>query len=160
MAACSFEEQVLASRPQLVRLATRYLPHADAEEVVQQALLECWIDWEKYDPTRPFVTWAMAYVMGGILNRRKGDKVRRLHAQEPPLPSYHDTSPEALATMQDLLDKLSPTLQLVAVRVFIEGRTWEEVERRRGRNMRMVWLRAIRNLRGLALLVTLGSLIA
>jgi len=69
---------------------------ADAEEVVQEALLRVWLHAPRWRPLAAFRTWFYRVVVNLCLNRRRRAPFAALEAAgDPP-----DPSPDALAMMQ------------------------------------------------------------
>jgi RNA polymerase sigma-70 factor (ECF subfamily) len=62
-AAQDFAEWARPALPALQRLARRLAPHADPDDLVQDALVRAWRSWHRYDPTRGSpTTWLLAIV--------------------------------------------------------------------------------------------------
>jgi RNA polymerase sigma-70 factor (ECF subfamily) len=89
-------------------LATRYAPRAvglarritrneaDADEIVQEALLRVWLNAPRWRPTALFRTWFYRVVVNLCLNRRRRAPMLALEAAGDPA----DAAPDALARMQ------------------------------------------------------------
>ena len=71
------------ARPSLLpmtRLARRLAPHADPEDIVQDALVRAWRKWDQFDPARGTAsTWLLAITADRARDARRS-RVRRLRA--------------------------------------------------------------------------------
>jgi RNA polymerase sigma-70 factor (ECF subfamily) len=93
----AFRQLALRYAPRAVGLARRITRNeADADEVVQEALLRVWINAPRWQPTAAFRTWFYRVVLNLCLNRRRRAPMLDLSAAgDPP-----DSAPDALARLQ------------------------------------------------------------
>jgi RNA polymerase sigma-70 factor (ECF subfamily) len=91
--------RVLAGRhlPRALGLARRVMGNdADAEEIVQEALLRVWINAARWRPSAAFRTWLYRIVVNLCLNRKRRAPFAALEEAGEPA----DTSPDVLATAE------------------------------------------------------------
>jgi RNA polymerase sigma-70 factor (ECF subfamily) len=77
----------------MTRLARRLAPHADPDDVVQDALVRAWQKWEQFDEARgTAATWLLAITADQARNARRS-QVRRIRVvgQVHPLRRPHQT---------------------------------------------------------------------
>jgi RNA polymerase sigma-70 factor (ECF subfamily) len=128
--AAGFAEWARPSLLAMTRLARRLAPHADPDDVVQDALVRAWQKWEQFDQARgTATTWLLAITADQARNSRRS-QVRRLHvvddrAELPDAPA----PPADLAADLDLdraVDALSERQRLAVQLHYFVGLTVEE----------------------------------
>jgi RNA polymerase sigma-70 factor (ECF subfamily) len=93
--AAEFAEWTRPSLLPMTRLARRLAPHADPDDIVQDALARAWVKRAQFDPERGTpTTWLLAIVADQARSSRRG-RVRRLRvvddtAELPDPPSRDD----------------------------------------------------------------------
>jgi RNA polymerase sigma-70 factor (ECF subfamily) len=91
--AAEFAEWTRPSLLPMTRLARRLAPHADPDDIVQEALARAWTKRAQFDPDRGTpTTWLLAIVADQARSSRRG-RIRRLRvvddtAELPDPPSY------------------------------------------------------------------------
>src|ERR1700738_2868332 len=88
--------RVLARRyaPLALRLARRVMgSSADAEEIVQEALLRLWVNAPRWRPVASFRTWFYRVVINLCLNRKRRAPILPIAAVHDPI----DPGPDAVA---------------------------------------------------------------
>jgi RNA polymerase sigma-70 factor (ECF subfamily) len=91
--------RVLAGRyaPRALRLARRVMASsADAEEIVQEALLRVWINAPRWRPVASFRTWFYRVVINLCLNRKRRAPFLPIEDAKDPI----DPNPDAEARME------------------------------------------------------------
>lgn len=74
----AFAERFIRDQHRIYRYILTLVPvRADAEELFQQTSLTLWKQWERFDPTRPFVPWACAIAHNHIRNHLRTRKDHR-----------------------------------------------------------------------------------
>jgi RNA polymerase sigma factor (sigma-70 family) len=77
--AARFADWVGPSLLRMTRLAKRLAPHADSDDVVQDALVRAWQKWEQFDSARGTPSsWLLAITADQARDARR-KRVRRLH---------------------------------------------------------------------------------
>ncbi|PZS16786.1 MAG: RNA polymerase sigma factor [Pseudonocardiales bacterium] len=77
--AARFADWVGPSLLAMTRLARRLAPHADPDDVVQDALVQAWQKWDQFDPTLGTPSnWLLAITADRARDARR-KRVRRLH---------------------------------------------------------------------------------
>jgi RNA polymerase sigma-70 factor (ECF subfamily) len=113
----------------------------DAKDIIQETLKELWRNFDKYDPSRPFLPWANRFVYLQTMRHRRStairlkytfsdETIRRLVDQQPSL--------ERDSALSDALDKCLKRLSednrdLVRLRYYADE-TLQEVARRTGKS--------------------------
>jgi RNA polymerase sigma-70 factor (ECF subfamily) len=93
----AFRQLAARYAPRAVGLARRITRNeADADEIVQEALLRIWLNAPRWRPTAAFRTWFYRVVVNLCLNRRRRAPMLGLAAAGDPA----DSAPDALARMQ------------------------------------------------------------
>jgi RNA polymerase sigma-70 factor, ECF subfamily len=93
----AFRQLVARYAPRAVGLARRITRNeADADEIVQEALLRVWLNAPRWRPTAAFRTWFYRVVVNLCLNRRRRAPMLALAAAGDPA----DSAPDAFARMQ------------------------------------------------------------
>lgn len=78
--AARFAQWVGPSLLAMTRLARRLAPHADPDDVVQDALVRAWQKWDQFDPARGTpANWLLGITADRARDARR-KRVRRLHA--------------------------------------------------------------------------------
>jgi RNA polymerase sigma factor (sigma-70 family) len=91
--AAEFAEWTRPSLLPMTRLARRLAPHADPDDIVQDALARAWIKRSQFDPDRGTpTTWLLAIVADQARSSRRG-RIRRLRvvddsAEVPDAPAH------------------------------------------------------------------------
>jgi RNA polymerase sigma factor (sigma-70 family) len=96
-----FAEWARPSLLAMTRLAQRLAPHAEAEDVVQEALARAWIKRAQYDPSRgTATTWLLAITADQARSARRAN-VRRLRVVDDTaeLPEGSALDPDAAADL-------------------------------------------------------------
>jgi RNA polymerase sigma-70 factor (ECF subfamily) len=128
--AAGFAEWVRPSLLAMTRLARRLAPHADPDDVVQDALVRAWQKWEQFDEARgTAATWLLAITADQARNARRS-QVRRIRVVDD-----RAELPDAAAPLADLAADLDldravdelPERQRLAVQLhYFVGLTVEE----------------------------------
>jgi RNA polymerase sigma factor (sigma-70 family) len=101
--AAGFAEWARPALLAMTRLARRLAPHADPDDVVQDALVRAWQKWDQFDPARgSATTWLLAITADRARDARRS-RMRRIrvvddHAELPD----HAAPPADLAADLDL----------------------------------------------------------
>lgn len=125
----AFAALVRPSLPVLLRMAARYARNeADAEELVQQALLNAFRHLDRYRGEAAFSTWLVRIAINEALmasRRKRPDLVslEEMHVEsyrfgaiwagETPTPEQVFTSDEAVRTIYGLIGRMRPAYRLV-----------------------------------------------
>ena len=128
--AAGFAEWARPSLLAMTRLARRLAPHADPDDVVQDALVRAWQKWEQFDEARgTAATWLLAITADQARNARRS-QVRRIRVVDD-----RAELPDAAAPLADLAADLDldravdelPERQRLAVQLhYFVGLTVEE----------------------------------
>lgn len=114
----------------MTRLARRLAPHADADDVVQDALIRAWQKWSLFDPTRGSAsTWLLAITADRARAARR-ERIRRIRvvadsgaSADPSVPS---PDVDGSVDLDRAIDGL-PKRQLLAVHLhYFVGLTVDE----------------------------------
>jgi len=139
----------------LLALARRILgAGGEAEEVLQESLLQVWNQAERYDPARSSVsTWLILITRSRALDRLRSrvarDRTKEAAAAEPPLPDTSSRGEEHVlhrerhdrvrAALAELPDEQRRVLELA----FYEGLSQSEIATRTGTPLGTVKTRAL-----------------
>ena len=134
-----FEIEAKRMRPALLRLAMRYMENADdAEDVIQDVLLNLWFLRERLDEYRSLDALAVVITRHQCLNQMRGRKMETVALEEGLTIGVED-SPELKLVgeekMQELMKLIHalPDLQQAVLRMkHIEGFEVEEIARLTG----------------------------
>lgn len=120
------------TRPSLVpmtRLARRLAPHADPDDVVQDALARAWTKREQFDPERGTpTTWLLAIVADQARSSRRG-RIRRLRVVDDSAGLPDVPATEAAGADIDLeraIERLAERQQLAVQLHYFVGLTVDE----------------------------------
>jgi len=109
-----FTEWVRPSLLPMTRLAQRLAPHADPEDVVQEALVRAWQKWDQFDPERGTpTTWLLAIVADRARAARRS-AARRLHLVTDSVPETAADAAQRDVDLDRAVDAL-PERQALAV---------------------------------------------
>ena len=118
----SFEQLYMEQLPRLYRLAQSILRHAaDAQDAVQQAVLQAW---QHLDNIRPGSE--KAYLARIVIN--ECHNVQRKRRRTVPVPEFPDRAApkNELADLRDAVDRLPEKLRLPFLLVYMEGYSAKE----------------------------------
>jgi RNA polymerase sigma-70 factor (ECF subfamily) len=127
--AAEFAEWARPSLLPMTRLAKRLAPHADADDVVQDALARAWSKRTQFDPERGTPkTWLLAIVADQARSARRG-RIRRLrvvdeHADLPDVPATADAAADV--DLERAIQQLSERQQLAVHLHYFVGLTTDE----------------------------------
>ncbi|MEX2466403.1 MAG: RNA polymerase sigma-70 factor [Gemmatimonadota bacterium] len=142
----------------LVRYATRFVPEASAEDVVQDAFVRIWNGRERIDPSQSLKAFAYRTVRNLSLNRIRDGKTREAllaERYEPPVSATPDPDDDLARSdladhLRDWIDAL-PARQREALELSrFEGLTHEQVAEAMGVSPRTVnnhLVKALRTIR-------------
>jgi RNA polymerase sigma-70 factor (ECF subfamily) len=126
--AAEFAEWTRPSLLPMTRLARRLAPHADPDDVVQDALARAWTKRAQFDPDRGTpTTWLLAIVADQARSSRRG-RIRRLRvvddsAELPDAPA-HDTGVDL--DLERAVEQLAERQQLAVHLHYFVGLTVDE----------------------------------
>ena len=118
----SFEQLYMEQLPGLYRLAQGILHHpADAQDAVQQAVLQAW---QHLDSIRP--GGEKAYLARSVINECRN--IQRRRRRSVPAPVFPDQAvPESrLSELREAVDRLPEKLRLPFLLVYMEGYSAKE----------------------------------
>src|SRR5581483_68039 len=127
--AADFADRARPARPAMLRLAKRLAPHADADDVVQDALARAWQMRAQYDAGRgTFDTWLLAIVADQARASRRA-RVRRLRvvdetAAVPDEPARDSSGPDP--DLDRAIGELAERQQLAVHLFYFVGLTVDE----------------------------------
>jgi RNA polymerase sigma factor (sigma-70 family) len=122
------------ARPSLIamgRLAKRLAPHADADDIVQDALARAWSKRAQFDPERGTPTaWLLAIVADQARSARRG-RIRRLrvvdeHAELPESAATADAGVDIDLDLDRAIQQLSERQQLAVHLHYFVGLSTDE----------------------------------
>jgi RNA polymerase sigma factor (sigma-70 family) len=112
-----FADWVQPSLLAMTRLARRLAPHADPDDVVQEALVRAWQKWHLFEPERgTATTWLLAIVADKARAARRAH-VRRLHVVDdatevPDASTAASADPDLERAITRLTDRQALAVQL------------------------------------------------
>lgn len=126
--AAEFADWSRPSLPAMTRLARRLAPHADPDDIVQDALTRAWLKRAQFDPDRGSATTWLLAILADQARASRRSRVRRLRvvddaAEVPdaPAPEVH-SDPDLERAIRQLADR-----QQLAVHLhYFVGLTVEE----------------------------------
>lgn len=105
--AAGFAEWARPSLLAMTRLARRLAPHADPDDVVQDALVRAWRKWDRFDPGRgSATTWLLAITADRAREARRS-RMRRIRVVDE-----HADLPDQAGPSADLAADLAVDLDL------------------------------------------------
>jgi RNA polymerase sigma-70 factor (ECF subfamily) len=127
--AAEFAEWTRPSLLPMTRLARRLAPHADADDIVQDALARAWSKRHQFDSERGTpTTWLLAIVADQARASRRG-RIRRLRVVDDSADFPETPAPDADGTHVDLeraIQQLADRQQLAVHLHYFVGMTVEE----------------------------------
>jgi len=87
---------------------------ADAAEVLQDVSVLLWKKWDRYDPDRPFVPWAIRFAYLEILKWRQGQAREKLIFSDSLLEQLHSRHDEEMPLMEARRGALSQCLEALS----------------------------------------------
>lgn len=121
----------------MVRMVRR---RADAEDLTQQAFLEAYAALDRFDPTRPFLTWLLRIAVNNCRDHLKSHKRREqpseldadgsqaLHAGRVDGPEEELVRHRRLARLEAALGRLDDKYRIPLVLKDIEGLSYQEIQ--------------------------------
>jgi RNA polymerase sigma-70 factor (ECF subfamily) len=127
--AAEFAEWTRPSLLPMARLAKRLAPHADADDIVQDALTRAWTKRHQFDPARGTpTTWLLAIVADQARSSRRG-RIRRLRVVDDAadLPDIAGTQADGVdVDLERAIEQLAERQQLAVHLHYFVGLTVEE----------------------------------
>jgi RNA polymerase sigma factor (sigma-70 family) len=151
----AINEAYAALGPMVLGYLRRFVPHDEAEDVLQQVFYELWRNRDRYDPTRSLEAWVL-----GIARKRAIDQLRRRHANVVPIEELRDLAGDDGRELADryarasevrgALARLPAEQREVLTLAYFGGLTQTEIADRLGVPLGTVKARTFRGLRRLA----------
>jgi RNA polymerase sigma-70 factor (ECF subfamily) len=129
-----YQRRVYATMQRMVRR------RADAEDLTQQAFLEAYAALDRFDPTRPFLTWLLRIAVNNCRDHLKSHKRREqpsemdteggqaLHAGRVEGPEEEAVRRRRLVRLEAALGKLDDKYRIPLVLKDIEGLSYQEIQ--------------------------------
>lgn len=116
------------------------VPHkADAEDILQETLIEMWRKFISFEIGTDFVAWGVTIAKYKVLDFRRKNKDRRLQFNDQLINTLEKESDRKMKAIDDYTDKLRPCMQKLSVkeREFLRLRhrqdlTLEKISQRTG----------------------------
>ncbi len=133
----SYDREVLAHRPELVAAALRLTgSRAEAEDLVQEAVLRAWVFWHRFEPGTNGRAWMHRILLNTFINgyrrrRREREILSQVHAVETHArrtdEALHITPGEALSDeVSSALARLPEDFRRVIVLVDLQDRSYRD----------------------------------
>jgi RNA polymerase sigma-70 factor (ECF subfamily) len=162
----AFTRRFMEHRGQLLAYVRSFIPDpVEAEEVLQSTAVALWAKAEKYDPSRPFIAWAMRFALVEVRRFRADNKHRSLHLDEAMVESINDAWParieeasERRAALRHCLQSLADAHRRLVYDRYYGNRTVQELATTLGESDSTLY-KTFRRIRR-SLLVCIGSRLA
>src|SRR5262245_1774021 len=99
-----------ATAPELLRVASYLLPHADVEDAVHDAFVVAMSRHERWDAGRPLLPWLLGVLANEARSRRRRRRLQAAAATPAPAPA---PDPVAEASSRELAERLEAALRSI-----------------------------------------------
>ena len=149
-----FTRLLLESEPVMLRSIQVAVPHrADAREIMQETAVALWRQFDTYEPSRPFLNWAMGFARIETRrflareSRRAQLSEKAIEALELEMQNSTEFDHAIESHLASCLEKLSEKSRRLIKGYYHEGRSPETLSKREGRTVEAIY-KTIQRARG------------
>ena len=141
-----FTRLLLESEPAMLRSIQVAVPHrADAREIMQETAVALWRQFDTFDPTRPFINWAMGFARIETRrflvreSRRAQLSEKAIEALELEMEHSTELDHAIESHLATCLGKLNEKSRRLIKDYYHEGRSPESLSKREGRTVEAIY---------------------